>query len=286
MMPRVAAITMAFDEPDFLPIWSRHYARQVGADHCYVVDHGSTSAVKLPQGVNLLRIPRSSHDDIRRAAFMTSFAGSLLAYYDWVLHTDVDEIVLADPTDHPNLTAYCAAERHDTITAAGFDVQHIPSIEQDLDVLQSIGDQRAWIRFTSAMCKPVLTRKPIKWAPGFHSSDADQVFDGLYLFHLHWADRKVGLQRLAKTRIMPWSGDGAGAHQRISDREWNALFDGMAALPRRVPPDLKWNLAPLEEWLQQTNASMEPQCGEPAALDLDINAPELWAIPDRFRARL
>ncbi len=285
-MPKVAAITMAFDESDFLPIWARHYARQVGADHCYVIDHGSTYAVKLPPGINVMRIPRSPHDDVRRAAFMVSFASSLLAYYDWVIHTDVDEIVIADPEDYSNLTAYCAAEERDTVTAAGFDVQHIPSIEQDLDVLQSIGHQRSWVRFTSAMCKPVLTRKLIKWSPGFHTSDAELVFRGLYLFHLHWADRKVGLRRLAKTRTMPWSGGGAGAHQRISDREWNSLFDGMAALPQRSILDLKRNKPPLADWLQQTSASMQPRRGEPATLNLAINASELWAIPARFRTRL
>ena len=48
---------MAYNEQAYLPIWARHYARQVGADHCYVVDHGSTDTVKLPPGVRLDNAP-------------------------------------------------------------------------------------------------------------------------------------------------------------------------------------------------------------------------------------
>ena len=32
---------MTYNEPDFVPIWTRHYTRHVGTEHCYVFDHGS-----------------------------------------------------------------------------------------------------------------------------------------------------------------------------------------------------------------------------------------------------
>lgn len=286
MPPKVAAVTMAFNETVFLPIWARHYARQVGADHCYVVDHGSTEPIIVPPGVNTLRIPRSPHDDAKRADFIAALVTGLLHYYDWVIHTDVDEIALADPGRYTDLPALCAATPGDTVSAIGLDVQHVPMLEADLDAGRPVGQQRGWVRFTSAMCKPILTRRTLKWAPGFHSADTTLDFGELYLFHLHWADQAIGLQRLAKTRTMPWGDPRSGDHQRLSDGQWTALFQGMAVLPRVEDCAFEPDAAPMADWLDRTRASFRIQDGEPAAVGLNINAAELWAIPSRFRARL
>ncbi len=284
MPPTVAAVTMAFDEPLFVPIWCRHYQRQVGADHCYIVDHGSTERLQTTPGINTVRIPRSPHDDPKRARFVARFVAGLLEYYDWVIHTDIDELVLADPALYQNLPAYCTSVSSTAVTAIGFDIQHVPSLEADFDPARSVGSQRSWARFSSAMCKPVLTRQPITWAPGFHSSDAPMRFDSLYLFHLHWADRAIGLQRLRKTREMPWAPDAGGLHQRMADASWTTIFDAMSRFPRLSRVEFGGGLPPLAEWIGRVRDSASD--GGPAAVDVHINAPELWSIPDRFRARL
>ena len=41
MLPRIAAVTMAYNEPDFVGLWAAHYGAEVGARNCFVVDHGS-----------------------------------------------------------------------------------------------------------------------------------------------------------------------------------------------------------------------------------------------------
>lgn len=286
MPPRVAAITMAYNEAALLPIWARHYARQVGADQCYVVDHGSVEMPVLMPGVNVLRLPRSPQDDPLRATFISDFAASLLTYFDWVLYTDVDELVLADPLLFANLPAFCAAASAATISAIGLDVQHVPSLEPPLDPARSIGDQRGWARFTSAMCKPVLTRKPIAWAPGFHSSDQPLAFAPLYLFHLHWADHAIGLQRLTNTRAMRWASDAFGAHQRVTDEAWSTVFDGMSALPRHAGFAFDPDRPPIRPWLDRIHASAANGGVQAQAFDLHLNAAELWPIPAHFRSRL
>jgi hypothetical protein len=279
-------MTMAYNESALLPIWARHYARQVGADHCYVVDHGSTEAYRLPAGVNTLRIPRSPHDDERRARFISELATSLLQYYDWVVHVDVDELILADPHQFSDLTTFCAASTLDTVSAIGFDVQHVPAMEAPLDLESPLGQQRQWVRFTSAMCKPVLTRQPIAWSPGFHCSNQPLSFAPLYLFHLHWADRDLGLRRLKKTRDMAWAKGDFGAHQRVADRDWSDLFDAMAALPRTDPVAFDPATAPIYDWLKRTVESGIGREHETYTFDLHVNAGELWSIPPHFRARL
>ncbi|WP_158746095.1 glycosyltransferase family 2 protein [Acidisphaera sp. L21] len=269
-----------------LPVWARHYARQVGADHCYVVDHGSTEPLVLPPGVNTIRIPRSPHDDQRRARFISGLTASLLNYYDWVIHTDVDELVLADPHHFSDLPAFCAATSLQTVSTIGFDVQHVPVIEPPLNPASPLGDQRQWVRFTSAMCKPVLTRRAIAWAPGFHCADQPLAFAPLYLFHLHWADRDIGMQRLKKTRDMAWAKGDFGAHQRVADRDWAELFDAMAALPRLDPVEFDPAAAPIRDWLKRTVDSGIGREHETYTFDLHVNAGELWSIPPHFRARL
>ncbi len=286
MPPKVAAVTMVYNEPVFLPFWGWHYARQVGADHCYVINHGSDIPIAVPPGVNVLRLPRSPHDDPKRAHFITTLTESLLQYYDWVIYTDVDEFVLADPLHYRDLAVFCAACQAETVTAIGIDVQHVPDLEASFDPRRSLGEQRGWGRFTSAMCKPVLTRRRLAWAPGFHCADAPLAFDALYLFHYHWADHATGLERLAKTRIMPWASETHGAHQRISDAEWTSLFDGMSRLPRHEQVAFDPSLPPLSDWLARTRNSTLGREAQTYTLDLGINAADLWSIPLRFRARL
>ena len=286
MQPKVAAITMVYNEAALLPVWARHYARQVGADHCYVVDHGSTEPIILPPGVNTLRLPRSPHDDARRARFISGLAASLLGYYDWVLYTDVDELLLADPAEFADLQSFCGRAGADTINAIGLDIQHRPALEPPLDLVAPIGAQRGWVRFTSAMCKPVLTRTPIAWTPGFHASDQPIAFAGLFLFHLHWADQTLGRHRLAKTRLMPWGSSDAGQHQRMNEGDWQVLFQGMAELPAQQCVPFDPDVAPLRNWIEATTASARRNTVNPHSFDLDVNAPELWPIPPHFRARL
>ena len=285
MQPKLAALTMVYNESMMLPIWAKHYARQVGADHCYVVDHGSTEPVLVPPGMNVVRLPRSPHDDTRRARFISKLSHSLLEYYDWIIYTDVDELVLADPQKYSFLPNFCDSLESSVISAIGFDVQQVPLLEPSLKLDQPVGQQRGWARFTSAMCKPVLTCQPLDWTAGFHSSNHVSTFTELYLFHLHWADRDIGLCRLSKTRTMPWADEFSGHHQRIADTAWSALFDGMADLPRTGPWQFDPSSLPISDWIKRVTAAQTQEDGS-RKQDFSINAAELWPIPERFRAKL
>ena len=250
----------------------------------HVVDHGSSDPIVLPPGINVLRLPRSPHDDQRRADFISSFTTALLKYYDWVLYTDVDELVVADPVLYRNLPEFCGDCAANTVTAIGLDVQHVTDLEHKLDCTRPIGAQRAWTRFTSAMCKPVLTRQSVEWSPGFHCSERPIVFANLFLLHLHWADRSLGLERLRKTRLMPWADSHSGQHQRVSEQSWLDLFDGMANLPRRPAVEFGHDREPVSAWLERTVQSSELRASETFTIDLALNAAELWEIPAHFRA--
>ena len=286
MPPRVAAVTMAYNEPDFAPVWARHYASEVGARHCYIIDHGSTDGSLDHLGaINIVRIPRSPQDDLKRARFLSRFCASLLSWYDAVFHTDIDEILVADPHRHASLASYCAADPRPVLSAAGLDLLHRPDREASLAPGLPITLQRRWLRFTSSMCKPVLIREPVEWAPGFHSVAGPPVFGDLLLFHLRYTDLNRGLLRLDKTRKQPWEEPDAGAHQRMSDEDWSGMLRSMAGLPARAVASLRPDTDPLRPWLARVTASSLGREADVYRIDLHIAGDELWRLPNRFVGR-
>jgi hypothetical protein len=55
---RIAAVTMAYNEAVFLPVWRRHYGAAVGEHNLFVLDHGSNDGSTDRLGaVNRVRVP-------------------------------------------------------------------------------------------------------------------------------------------------------------------------------------------------------------------------------------
>lgn len=282
---RVAALTMSYNEPVWAPVWARHYAAQLGAEHCTLLDHGSddNSADNLP--VRVRRLARSPADEAWRVAVIADEVRSLLRHYDAVIHTDVDELLIADPAHHAGLRAFAAAVADPVVTAIGLDLQHIPDHEPPLDPAQPIGTQRQWVRFSAALCKPALVRRTPEWAPGFHCCDAPLVLGRLYLVHLRYADLGAGLQRLARTRAQAVASPVGLEHQRVPDAEFAAMMRAIAALPRQ-DGTLDPALPPLAPWLDRLRASRADRETQLYKLDLSLAGDALWRLPPAMRALL
>ncbi len=286
-MVSICAVTMVYNEPDFLPLWISHYATQVGAGKLYVIDHGSDDgSTQERPGVSFIRLPRTPHDDTKRAALVGSIVAMLLAIHDVVLHTDVDEMVFADPRAYPSLAAYAAASPYKAEHALGFDVLHIRDIEPPLLPGQPVLAQRRWVRFNSAMCKPVLVRKQLSWAPGFHCSNEAVLFGSLYLLHLRWFDYDMALKRLARSRAQSWADPKAGAWQRLPDAAYAAIFADYAAIPRLEDCAFLPDQPPLAAALDRLLLSQIGRERETYKFELDISLPMLLPLPPSFRTVL
>ena len=276
---RVAAVTMVYNEPIWARVWARHYAREVGAEHCLVLDHGSDDGSTADLGVRVERMARSVLDEDGRARLMSDCVAMLLRRYDVVVHSDADELLVADPRRYADLRAY-AAEAREVVTAVGLDVLHLPDEEPALDVSQPLGAQRSWVRFSAAMCKPALVRRAVRWTPGFHSCDAPREIGPLYLLHLRYADLGAGLRRLARSRGLAFARPDMNLHQRVPD----AVFDGMvrdvARLPRREGPLLGEDGA-CSPWLARMQAGWSRGDDQ-----LGLSGDVLWRMPDDVRLRL
>jgi hypothetical protein len=221
-----AVITFVYNEAVNLPIWLQYYGGIFGRQNLFVIDHGSTdgSTENLEQ-VTKLRLAREELDEHKRCVFMASFVKGLLEYFDTVIYTDCDEMLVPDLGEYADLKDYLQKSDFKHVAPIGLNVQHIISLEPPLNLAWPILRQRRFGRFTGSMCKPLVTRVPIIWDTGFHASDQPVSIDqDLFLLHLKYMDYEIALKKQKLTREMKWAASSIaanhGAHARYGDERF------------------------------------------------------------------
>ena len=229
---RAVAITMVRDEREMLPRWIRHYGEHLGVDNLIVLDDnsqdGSTSG--LPCTVHRLPPPRpTDHWGLMRVRLVNGLSAGLLAFYDAVIFTDVDEFLVPDPARYRSIPHYLAAHPEQQVIAGlAFDVVHDARTEPPIDPDRPVLAQRQLVKFNPAMCKPLVKRAPVRWASAFHSVKAPFAIDpDLLMLHLKFYDeeaaREVGDRRRAVHETL-----GRGHSNSFWPRGGNALVKVLA----------------------------------------------------------
>jgi len=253
--PRLAALTIVQDEQEFLPHWLRYYGRQVGAEHCYVLDHetkdGSTDGV--PNCIHVEHPDHMSFDHAWLEATVAEKVREVLASYDAVVVTEVDEFLLPNPAQWPTLGVYAEAHPDPVRRATGLDVVHVaaqPSLRWETPWL---AQRRFWTR-ARMWDKTLLTRVPLRWTVGFHEvvSGADVVAPDpdLWLVHCHRIDVGVCLRRHTRRQSRPWNpadlAQRSGWQNRLGLEDLGAFcqwFYAMESRPVQIPP-AAWGTLP------------------------------------------
>lgn len=235
---KTAVVTMVYNESVNLPIWLRYYAACAGEENLFVADHGSTDGSTRNLGeANRIRLPRTDFDEFRKTDFVSALCRGLLQYYDTVIYTDCDEIIVPDLRVYADLNDYLTRKQFDYVSCVGLNVLHIISQEDPLDLSLPILPQRRYAAFRSATCKPLVTRIPLTWANGFHTSDKPPNIDPqLFMFHTKVMDYTVSLQRHKVNREAKTSqrqiDRGFGSHWRFDNERFvrEAFFDPLNVL--------------------------------------------------------
>lgn len=115
----------------------------------------------------------------------------LLVDHSWVLYSDADEIVVADPEKYDGLRHYMDTCKEDQTFCHGYEVFQADD-EEPIDYDKPLLSQRKfWCKdATRSYHKPCLSRIPTDWGEGFHyiqgmEGKIDEIqFMGLYLVHL------------------------------------------------------------------------------------------------------
>lgn len=279
-LPRLAILTMVYNEADNLPIWLAHYRRMAPHAALFVLDHGSTdgSTASLADATRI-PLPRTAMDEWARCRCVRSQTSALLQYYDVAIYSDCDELIAPDPAVSPDLEVHLAARRYDLAAPIGLNVQHIVSHEPKLEPGRKLLAQRRFAAFRSDMCKPLVTRVRVLWKPGFHGCDRKPVIDpDLYLFHIKAIDRDRALARQHELQQVVWTQQAVearhGAHHRFDDQQFLRQFflDPANVFGKQGGP------APFE--FTDELARLRPPEG--AVIAPPFNGP-IVEIPERFR---
>lgn len=199
---RLAALTMVFNERHFLPIWIHHYGAVVGPENLFVVDDGSDDGSTTGLGpVKVMRGKKSLLDEVERAKKISEIQAELLTRYDAVIVSDVDELIVVDPAAGTTLADYIAARVETSVTAMGLNVQFSAHFEAPLRRGMPLFRQRRYAQFDWGYCKTLISRVPVQWRAGFHTSSAPvDIREHLLLFHLRSVDPGISLDRLQSFR--------------------------------------------------------------------------------------
>jgi hypothetical protein len=216
----VAIFTMVYNENVNLPIWMRHYRRIAPTARLFVIDHSSDdSSTDQLDGATRIWLPRDKFDERDRAFLVTSLQQGLLRYYDSVIYTDCDEMLVPNPAQSATIEEHLAKSRLAFASPIGISIIHIVDVEPALDFSQPLLAQRRFGKFHSHLCKPIVSRIPLKWEVGFHLCDRPfQVDRGLYLFHLKQIDRDTALERQHVTQRVKWSDAAVAANHSVHHR--------------------------------------------------------------------
>jgi glycosyltransferase involved in cell wall biosynthesis len=271
----LAVVTMAYNEATMLPLWLRHYERQVGPENCYVLDHGSSDGSTRAISANVIRLPRLPLNEWERALAVRDFCASLFIGFRYVLFTDADELVLPDPDVAATLPAYIGGrELPPVVDLFGADVRHVDD-EAAIDLAEPISKQRRYVRPISTLCKATLISERVDWHIGFHCliQDHRPTFRDLFLFHLAHCDNDIMFARQQKRNSAAPIGI-PNSHHAIEPAMFlhTMRMDVNQIARRRVQ---MWTGESSFEATKKTFAD---------AIEAKTwaQAPELWQLPDRF----
>lgn len=206
---KAAAITYVFNEDVNLSIWIEHYGRQFGRENLFIIDSGSYDPPPIDlTGINVINLPNIPFNDINKSFAISSLQQTLIRYYDFVVISDCDEILVVNPEKYSDLKDYMQKTDAAYTTAIGLNVVHAIDREGPINYHAPLLAQRHYAIFNSYETKTLITRVPLNWSPGLHYVNSIQKFDpDLFNFHLKLFDYEVAMKRHQKNQRNIWDNE-------------------------------------------------------------------------------
>lgn len=202
---KTAAMTRIHRSKQTLGVWLDYYSRFFDELYVFTGKYNGKEAdtfdnLKAKYNFSLIALPDEFYSMTCHEKVFAK-QRELLVDHSWVIYSDTDEIVIADPEKYDGLRHFMADTKLDQTFCRGYDVfQRLE--ELNIDYTKPYLAQRTyWCPdATKSYHKPCLSRIPTDWAEGFHYiKGREQEIEelslntDLFLIHLKHADR--GLER-------------------------------------------------------------------------------------------
>jgi hypothetical protein len=242
MKKRKAVFTIVKNEAVMLPLWLSYYSKHFDGEDIYILDHQTTdgSTDQLPCNKRIIRSDSAfDHPWLNRV--VRNYQIELLTKYRQVLFVEADEMIY-----HPaGLGRYIDSFEGASVKCNGFELQHVPDSEPQIDLTSPILLQRSHWWHNPEYCKTLIASHPINWGLGFHNAENPGPFNkDLYLIHLHRFDYGLAYQKNEQRSRMKWSKDdmakGRGFQNRILGEQFNKWFSNYQGnVLVSIPDDVK-----------------------------------------------
>ena len=183
----MAVFTHVYNPGPFLDLWASYYAKIVGRENLFVLDHETTDG-SVRRGSDFYQtvpVPRGELDHVNMSRFCAHFQRFLLSNYEWVMHTDCDEFLVtpAGPASFLNiLDQYPGGAT--LLPTCAVELIEAPADKSPVDWNLPLCSQRKWCVENTAFLKPVLSSRPTTWTQGFHHCfDEVKACPDLWMVH-------------------------------------------------------------------------------------------------------
>jgi hypothetical protein len=225
---KCAIFVMVKNESVFLPIWLKYYSRYIDGKDIYVFDHrsidGSVERCLKDYKFNVIQLNYSlSFDHLWFQFVADTVQKKLLHHYEYVIFTDVDEIILPDVNKYRGLDDYIQKLDKNYVRCIGYELIHVPHKEKPYDASESVLSQRRFWYYTHWYNKTLISNQPLNWEIGFHEvPNLESDFDrDLMLIHLHKLDFDLCFKNSFERARLKWP-----LEDIINNRGWqNRLTD-------------------------------------------------------------
>jgi hypothetical protein len=203
--------------------WVTHNSRIVPKSQLYVVNHGGDPKVDaIAAGCNLIHIPR---DEVtidltrRRWTLVGNITSGLLAFYDRVICTDVDELLLYVGDKSGFLAHLESVDMADVaaLSPVGLNLMATDDDGSDPDasVLQNHPNALLSARYT----KPCIVAGPVTYTIGGHGliGQRFRIDPDILLFHLHYVTPDYTERMAARQEIVAQSKEHNAAQDTPQD---------------------------------------------------------------------
>jgi len=225
MKKKSAVFTIVKNENYFLPVWINHYKNYFDESDIFVLDHQSTDGSTDNLDVNVVSVVNElSFDHQWLVTTVQDFQKELLEKYECVLFAEADELLYTlNKNLNESIDDFLNDSSCDYVSCIGYEVIQILKNEPELSFNDKIFEKRDYWFKHNDYNKTLLSKIPLNWIWGFHSTiglNKNFKYD-LHMVHLHRVDFELMLKR-HEERATKWklkNDPGAGVQHRIGDRE-------------------------------------------------------------------